>query len=180
MDRRPSREVDVRPVTRIASLVLVFGIAACGTPTPYQPAVDGNGYAEQPLETNRYRVTFSGNSLTSRETVENYLLYRAAEVTLASGNDYFLVAERDTERSTTYHTTFTGFGGHPGIYSFRHFHSQSFGGFSTATARPRDRYQSFANIVVGKGEKPADEPDAYDARDVLKRLAQTIERNPVP
>ena len=98
----------------------------------------------------------------------------------ASGNDYFLVAERDTERSTTYHTTFTGFGGHPGIYSFRHFHSQSFGGFSTATARPRDRYQSFANIVVGKGEKPADEPDAYDARDVLKRLAQTIERNPVP
>lgn len=180
MDRRSLGEVDVKPITRIASLALVLGVAACGTPTPYQPAVDGKGYAEQPLETNRYRVTFSGNSLTSRETVENYLLYRAAEVTLASGNDYFLVVERDTERSTTYHTTFTGFGGHPGFHSFRNFNSHSFGGFSTATARPRDRYQSFANIVVGQGEKPADEPDAYDARDVLKRLAQTIERNPVP
>ena len=180
MDHRPSREVNVRPITRIASLALAFGVAACGAPTPYQPAVDGNGYAEQALETNRYRVTFSGNSLTSRETVENYLLYRAAEVTLASGNDHFLVVDTDTERSTTYHTTFTGVGGHPGFYSFRNFHSHGFGGFSTATARPRDRYQSFANIIVGKGEKPADEPNAYDARDVLKRLAQTIERQPAP
>ena len=180
MYHRPSCEVNVKPLTRIASLFLVLGVAACGTPTPYQPAVNGNGYAEQPLETNRYRVTFSGNSLTPRETVENYLLYRAAEVTLASGNDYFLVVDTDTERSTTYFTTFTGFGGHPGFHSFRHFHSHSIGGFSTATARPRDRYQSFANIIVGEGEKPADEPEAYDARDVLQRLAQKIERNPVP
>ncbi len=165
---------------RIASLVLVLGVAACGTPTPYQPAVDGNGYAEQALETNRYRISFSGNSLTPRETVENYLLYRAAEVTLASGNDYFIVADTDTERSTTYHTTFSGFGGHPGFHSFRHVHSHGFGGFSTATARPRDRYQAFANIIVGKGEKPADTPEAYDARDVLQRLAGTVERNPSP
>lgn len=165
--------------TRAAMLALALGGAACGTPTPYQPAVDGDGYAEQPLETNRYRISFAGNSLTPRETVENYLLYRAAEVTLAGGHDYFLVVERDTERSTTYHTTVTGFDGHPGIHSFRHFHAHGFGGFATATARPRDRYRAFANILVGKGAKPA-EPDAYDARDVLKRLAPRIERSPAP
>ena len=55
-------------ITAIAGLTL----AACATATPYQPAgYNGQrgGYAEQRLENDRYRVTFSGNSLTSREQV---------------------------------------------------------------------------------------------------------------
>ncbi len=47
------------------------------------------GYSEQQLEPNRWRVTFSGNSLTDRRTVENYLLYRSAELTLSQGFDWF-------------------------------------------------------------------------------------------
>ena len=86
-------------------------LAGCGTATPYQPATDGQGYAEQALERDRYRVTFVGNSLTSRETVENYLLYRAAEVTLEKGYDHFVIVEKDTERNTIYHSTFTVFSG---------------------------------------------------------------------
>ena len=43
------------------------------------------------------RITFRGNTLTDRETVETYLLYRAAELTLQNGYDYFIVATRDTE-----------------------------------------------------------------------------------
>jgi hypothetical protein len=49
------------------------------------------------IEQNRVRISFRGNTLTDRDTVENYLLYRAAEVTLSSGKDYFIVANRDTE-----------------------------------------------------------------------------------
>ncbi len=40
------------------------------------------GYTSAQLAPDRWQVTFSGNSLTSRETVEDYLLYRAAELTL--------------------------------------------------------------------------------------------------
>jgi hypothetical protein len=64
-------------ITAIAGLTL----AACATATPYQPAgYNGQrgGYAEQRLESDRYRVTFAGNSLTSREQVEMALLLRAA------------------------------------------------------------------------------------------------------
>ena len=61
-----------------AVLVLGVVLAACAKPTPYKPADNGTGYTEQKLEANRYRVTFSGNSVTDRETVDNYLLYRAA------------------------------------------------------------------------------------------------------
>ena len=33
--------------------------------------LDGFGYREQQLESNRYRVTFSCNSVTPRDTVQN-------------------------------------------------------------------------------------------------------------
>ena len=88
-------------------------MAACasGGPTPYQPASanDTRGYSEQKLEDTRYRISFKGNSLTERETVENYMLYRAAELTLQSGYDTFTVANRDTDADKR--TRSTGFYG---------------------------------------------------------------------
>lgn len=152
-------------------------LAACGSPTPYQPVVDGFGYAEQSLETDRYRVSFSGNSLTPRETVENYLLYRAAEVTLEKGFDYFVVAEEDVERSTQYRTTYSGVGAPFGsVYGTRYRSRFSAGGLATSTSRPINSYEAYANIVLRRGEKPSDNPEAYDARDVLARLDPTIVR----
>ena len=160
-----------------ALLIGALLLAACGSPTPYQPVTDGHGYAEQSLETDRYRVTFSGNSLTPRETVENYLLYRAAEVTLERGFDYFVVAEEDVERNTQYRTTYSGVGAPIGSFYGSRFRGPFFGsGFSTATSRPINSYEAYANILLRRGEKPADNPEAYDARDVLARLDPTIVR----
>lgn len=157
------------------SLGIALFVAACGTATPYQAAIDRYGYAEQSLEEDRYRVTFAGNTLTARETVENYLLYRAAEVTLARGYDHFIVVDTETERSTTYRSTATGFHGHR---SFYYGYPHGFGGFTSATSRPRNRYTAFANIVMREGEKPAGDTDAYDARDVLERLSPAVSGQP--
>src|SRR5207253_6000050 len=48
------------------ALTLAAGLAACATPTPYQPNVPGQatsgGYSELRLEQDRWRVTFAGNS----------------------------------------------------------------------------------------------------------------------
>ena len=157
----------------VLAVATALGLAACGTPTPYQPAIDGRGYAEQLLEDDRFRITFSGNALTPRETVENYLLYRAAEVTLARGFDHFVVADWDIERDTTYYSTSFGLGSTFG-YGWHGVYDRPFGDFATAVARPADRYKAYANIVLGKGAKPADGSDAYDARSVLRRLADTV------
>ncbi|WP_371396277.1 hypothetical protein [Fretibacter rubidus] len=78
-------------------------LTACATATPYQPAsAPGafDGFSQTMIENDRARVTFGGNSLTDRETVENYLLYRAAEVAVERGFDYFSLVERDTEEKT--------------------------------------------------------------------------------
>ena len=60
-------------------------IAGCATPTTYRPAKGSGfsrtGYSERQVTPDRFLVTFAGNSVTERDTVERYLLFRAAELT---------------------------------------------------------------------------------------------------
>src|ERR1700742_1367227 len=91
-----------RPITAaIAALVL----SGCVTATPYQRAskhTSAEGYSEQRLQDDRWRVTFSGNEVTSRQTVDSYMLFRAAELTLTSGFDWFETVDPSTESQVTY------------------------------------------------------------------------------
>lgn len=156
-------------------VVALLGLNACALPTLYQPATDGYGFSQQQIEGNRFRVSFSGNSLTARETVENYLLYRAAELTLAQGGDYFVVVNRETEARSQYDTGFSGYGGY-GYGPWGHRHSF----LGAGTGRAITEYRAYADIVVYRGAKSSTEPNAYDARDVMARLASTIVRPPPP
>ena len=94
------------PLKTLAMTVAAgLALAACATATPYQPAgLNGQrgGYAEQRLENNRFRVSFSGNSVTSREQVEMGLLLRSAELTAESGYDWFATVNRATDRDTRF------------------------------------------------------------------------------
>ena len=87
----------------IAAAALLLALAACTTPTPYQPLATGTpvsgGYSDQVLDSTHFRVSFRGNSVTSREQVETYLLYRAAELTAAKGFDWFEMADRHTQNT---------------------------------------------------------------------------------
>jgi hypothetical protein len=154
-------------------LVMMMGawLVGCASPTPYKPADGGFGYADQQLENNRYRVTFAGNSVTPRDTVQNYLLYRAAELTLQNHHDYFTIVHQDVERSIAYQGTgYDGFGGPWG---------RGWGccwGPSNYSAYPIDSYTAFADVVMADGEKPANNVNSFDARDVMRRLGPTIER----
>ncbi len=158
--------------------VVLCGLAACSTPTPYQPALNGYGFSQQQIEGNRFRVSFTGNSLTPRQTVENYLLYRAAEVTLINGGDHFVVANRDVEiDSRNDYAPGPGFYSGFGIGSHRR-HSSS--GILFSTPGPTvTQYRAFADIVIFRGDKPANDPNSYDARDVMSRLGPIIKR-PAP
>ena len=165
----------------IFALLGVVALSACSTETPYGPRGEGRGYgfSDQRIETNRYRVTFRGNSLTSRETVENYLLYRSAELTLNKDFDYFIVVKDDTEKSTSYRTT-----GSPDPYFYygsgRRFPYYGTGfrwgpGYSRADIHESTKYNAVAYILMYKGEKPR-EANAYDAASVRDNLRGFIRR----
>lgn len=180
---------------RISSLAagLLVGAAllsSCATPTPYHAAsptdpAHADGYHELRLEPERWRVVFTGNSLTSRETVETYLLYRAAELTLEQGYDWFQAVERDTEE----HVTLTvrepigarGPGWEP---HWRYAYGVRAGwrawdrhGLEPAFDVQRvTAYEAFAEVVMRRGVKPADDSRAYDARAVKASLETRIVR----
>lgn len=181
-------------IGRSAVLNLAFlaatALAGCMTPTHYQPAADGEGYGDEQIADGRYRVTFSGNSVTPRNVVDNYMLYRAAELTLASGNDYFELVSHDVERNVTYRTyvdypgPYVGAYHHYGMWGWGPYYDPFFyggyyGGYAEVTAQPIEKYEAYATIAVGKGERPKDNPNAYDARDVIARLGGSVLR-PAP
>ena len=125
----------------VASGALLLG--ACVSETTYHPATgrgfNSEGFSERQVEQNRFLVSFAGNSSTPRDTVERYLLFRAAEITLQSGGDYFVMANRDTDLQSRTYTTpgfgpgwgYGGFGGYWGP-SWRYYgrgRAFGYGGF---------------------------------------------------
>jgi hypothetical protein len=159
-------------VWRGAMVLVAIVLAGCGRPTPYQPALRDGGYAEQQIETNRYRVIFSGNALTPREAVENALLYRAAELTLANHKDHFILVNEVVEPRTTYRSTYDDFP----PYGFSHRRWDWDPGFDTTISTPITRYDAYADIVIFAGPKPQNDVRAFDARDVVARLGPTLIR----
>ncbi len=178
-----------------AGLALALGLAACATPTPYQPNVRGQstsgGFSELRIEPNRFRVNFQGNSLTSRETVESYLLFRAAELTVQQGYDWFAVADRETDRRTRtyvepdpfYRPWYGSFGYWRPAWRYRTrgfawrtwdpFWGDPFWG-DRIDVRTVDRFEATAEIVMGNGPKPQGDPAAFDARAVIDNLRPRI------
>jgi hypothetical protein len=160
-----------------AGVLLLLG--GCAVPPPYQPANGDFGYTTQQIEDNRFRIAFAGNSVTPRDAVQNYLLYRAAEVTLETGHDWFRLIDQDLERSTRYTGTVDTW--HDPFW-FDRFDRRRFWrpvGPATMTAYPIDRYTAFADIMVFEGAKPEADVNAYEARDVLRRLEPIVLRAPV-
>ena len=191
-------------------------LAACATSTPYQPASKPggfDGFSQTMIENDRARVTFGGNSLTERETVENYLLYRSAEIAAERGFDHFVLAERDTEQKTRLQASpglssglydpyfgysfyrprygwsrgyaFSHFGGFYGRrgYGRRGFGHRGFGYgsafgydpfFDDYDVREITKYRATAEVKFGRGTKPANKDNAFNAREVLKNLAPAI------
>ena len=183
------------------SAALLLG--ACATETTYRPATgrgfDRTGYSERQVEQNRFLVTFAGNSSTPRDTVERYLLFRAAEITLQGGGDYFVMANRDTDLQSRTYTTpgfgpgwgyggfggywgpswryygrGRGFGGYGGGFGWSPWYGGGFGAFNDFDVETVQRYEATAEIVIGRGPIPRNNVRAFDAHDVVARLGPTI------
>lgn len=179
-----------RPILIATLLASCVGLSGCAQPTPYQPIRSASrsqgGYSSEQLETNRFRVTFVGNSMTSRDTVETYLLYRAAELTRQQGFDWFEAVYRDTENRGSvvvdrpFATGPYGWWG-PSWRYYGRFGARSWSPWSGGSffgddfdVRTIDRYDATAEIVMQRGPKPSGNGRAFDANDLLQTLQPRI------
>lgn len=166
-------------MSRLFSVIVLAALvlSGCETTTVYGPMNGRYGYGEQRIETNRYRVTFRGNSSTPRETVEAFLLYRAAELTLENRYDYFIVVEQATDAESTWY----GSGSPPPVYGYYPYARYRFPYYAygypwgyNATYRESRSYEAHAYIMMRRGNRPPGDTNAYDARQVLSNLEPVI------
>ncbi|TRD12755.1 hypothetical protein FGU71_06990 [Erythrobacter insulae] len=165
--------------------------------TPYQPLQSASrvsgGYSDIRIDAEHYRVSFAGNQLTSRERVESYLLFRAAELTLLKGYDYFVIEDREVEHQierqirrdplydpwfSPYHTYWRPYWRYyrngRGWYHWYPYYGDPFwaGRYDVRTI---DRFEATADIRLGRGALPTDNPRAFDARKVRDDIEPQIE-----
>jgi hypothetical protein len=165
----------------LLAVAALLALSSCATSTPYQP--------ETPGQRVHGKVTFDGNSLTSRERVEGYMLYRAAELTVQNGFDWFRVVDRLTERDQRTYTEprynpWYGYGywrpywryyrPRYGWYDWYPYGGSPFWADEIDT-RTVEEFEAHAEITMHRGVPPVGE-SAFDARKVMADLGPTIER----
>lgn len=161
--------------TFAAGAAAALTLVACATATPYQPSAGGvnsYGFSDTKIETGKYRVNFRGNSSTERATVENYILLRAAELTLADGLGHFVVIEEDEAGRSNFNTTGfnNGIGGFGRFGGFGRGFGGGFGGTTTSRTRERRIFDIGVLIQAFPGEKSDENFQAFNAQDVVQNL----------
>jgi hypothetical protein len=180
------RNLWLRRAAAVACAAGVLLLSACATATATGPAYrpqasdEGAGYADEQIGATRYRVSFSGDAETTRAQVEDYLLRRAAEITVRAGYSYFQFDNRSTETDTSFYRTTDNWDPTTGLafglgrrYPGRseHFAKGSVPAFwSEKEAVPITRYTVRSEIVMLTPDQLATHPGALAAREILKNL----------
>ena len=150
------------PILAVSALAL----SACASLAPYGPqqSAGGQGFNEQRIESNRFRVTYNG--VGAPGPVMDRALFRAAQLTVDQGYDWFEVTQRwidgrpDSAGGVRPSVSIGAGGGRYGGYS-----ASGVGvglGFDLSGPQPTS---TTLEIVLGRGQRP-NRPDVYDARGV--------------
>ncbi|MDP1914544.1 hypothetical protein [Brevundimonas sp.] len=158
------------PLIAAAGLVL----SACASLAPYgaQMGPGGQGYAEQRIESNRFRVTYNG--VGAPGPVMDMALLRAAELTTAEGHDWFEVTQRWTDGRLD---SAGGMRPSIGVGYGSSRSSGRYGGYSSSGVglgvglnfSGPSAISTTLEVLMGDGERP-DRPNVYDARAVQDSL----------
>jgi len=162
-------------------------LSGCATSTANAPthrpqaSDESAGYADQQINATRYRVSFAGDNQTSRGQVEDFLLRRAAEITVRAGYNYFAFDNRSIETDTNLYRTNDNWDPVNGLafglgrrYPGRaeHFAKGSTPAFwSEKEAVPITRYTARSDVVLLPSDQLAMHPDALAAREILRYLS---------
>ncbi|MGN6517124.1 MAG: CC0125/CC1285 family lipoprotein [Rhizomicrobium sp.] len=165
---------------RYSILLVAVGLAACST--PYQEMGLLGGVSATRIDDNTIQISGKGNAYTSAATIQQYVLLKAADETLADGYDFFvLVSASDASRSgafyvpgqTTSYTTGSASIMGNNVYGQATTHTYATPGSAFIFIKPGED----AVIKMYRGVKPADAPpNVYDAYQVEQYLGAQIKQ----
>ncbi len=160
--------------------ILLVGISGCAGPTHYRPSEDGTGYSDSQIGGDRYWVSYTANSITSYRKLEQYNLYRSAQITLESGQESFVVMDKNSAPADfpDYVDAGSRFYRH---HDFEHHHLW-FGDrvfsdeFSALNSKSLTRNAAAIMITVFSGIDPPVEGKVYQAREVIELFGPSVVR----
>ena len=158
------------------SLIAVSALAlgACASLAPYGPQQSGRGqgFSEQQIESNRFRVTYNG--VGAAGPVVDRALFRAGQLTVDQGYDWFEVTQRWIDgRPDSAGGVRPSVSIGAGSSRYGGYRSSGVGvglGFDLSGPQPTS---TTLEIVMGRGAKP-DRPEAYDARRVQDAIRNRL------
>lgn len=164
----------MRSITLLTFAASALALSACASLAPYGPATSpgGQGFVEQRIESDRFRVTYRG--VGAPGPVADMALLRAAELTAETGNDWFEVTQRYIDGRPD---SAGGFRPSLGIGAGSSRHSGRYGNYSSSGvgvglglnfSGPAPT-STVLEVRMGRGPTP-ERTEAYDAREVIAAL----------
>ena len=158
---------------KLAAVFMVVTLSACAI--PYGKYGLLCGLTDSPIDENTFSISVDTNDLTSQQTTSMHAFYRAAELTVESGFDYFVIAS-DANNSTSMAMAMPG--GSTSNTTINTYGSTAYGRTNTSYAPTTVVSVVYPNstliIKSFKGAKPEGVPSAYDARSVMKYIGPQI------
>ena len=152
-------------------LLIISGVlllSAC-EPKYQQQSWWSGGYSSTQIDQNTFRVSYEGDIGTDAGKVNDFLMYRAAELTMQSGYDYFVFTNKDvTKQTQTQCQQQNNFDNKK--------NKNNYPTSSTKNCSESVAYTVTANIKMYKGKKPESNINAYDAMNLMQYMGPNIKR----
>ncbi|MBL8114284.1 MAG: hypothetical protein JNK60_15490 [Acidobacteria bacterium] len=157
----------MRHIANVLALTLLTIIpAGCFSATKYRAQTGHRGgYSDVRLDERTFKVSFGANDDTARTTVEAYLLYRCAELTVEAGYHHFVIVEASGGWAPV-----DPDGGPPPPST------DGLGPWAPPAQREHERHHApvfSALIKVSRGDRPQ---GGYDAKQYLSHMTSRIRR----
>ena len=161
----------MKRLSLLAVALSASALTACASLAPYGPQMGpgGQGFSEQRIESDRFRVTYSG--VGAPGPVADRALLRAAQLTTQQGYDWFEVTQRYIDgrpdsAGGVRPSVSVGYGSS----NYGGWHTSGTGvgvGLSFSGPSPTS---TVLEVRLGRGPKP-DRAEVYDASEVERNLS---------
>lgn len=150
------------------ALAVSATLALAGCATPYQSMGFLGGVDAVRLDATTLQVTARGNAYTDQDTIQRFVLRKAAEETIAAGFDVFEIGSTDDRSRKGQVGTAYGRGGWGSAWA-------------TSTSWELIKPGQTVMVRMSKGPKPADAPlGVFDAREYLRYTTTHSYTPPAP
>jgi len=148
---------------------LIFLLLTACMSTPYGKYGLLGGYTDSRIDMYTFSISVDNNGFTNQQTTSMHGLYRAAELTVKHSFDYFIIVTESVNPTSMYVAMPSSSSSTLNSYS-----SSISTTYSASNIMPMIFPNASFTIKTYNGDKPKDNPKAYDAREMMKFIGPQI------